>query len=78
GRSLSELLRLHAEKGTDVHFTAEEASRVGEVLKQWINSGPSPYEAGEEDFFARSQDDLAISSRSAGSEVLGRPRLASE
>lgn len=37
GRSLSELMRLHAEKGTDVTFNAEEASRVADVLKQWVS-----------------------------------------
>ena len=37
GRSLSELMRLHAEKGTDVTFSAEEASRVADVLKQWVS-----------------------------------------
>lgn len=35
-RSLSELLRLHSEKGTDVKFSTEEASRVAEVLGQWV------------------------------------------
>lgn len=35
-RTLSELLKLHAEKGTDVNFTAEEATRVAEVLGQWV------------------------------------------
>lgn len=37
-RTLSELLKLHAEKGTDVNFTQEEASRVAEVLGQWVSS----------------------------------------
>ena len=37
GRSLSELMRLHAEKGTDVTFCAEEATRVADVLKQWVS-----------------------------------------
>ncbi|KAH0834918.1 hypothetical protein J3R83DRAFT_10597 [Lanmaoa asiatica] len=37
GRSLSELMKLHAEKGTDVTFNAEEASRVADVLKQWVS-----------------------------------------
>ena len=37
GRSLSELMRLHAEKGTDPTFSAEEASRVADVLKQWVS-----------------------------------------
>lgn len=37
GRTLSELMRVHAEKGTDVTFTAEEASRVADVLKQWVS-----------------------------------------
>lgn len=36
-RTLSELLRLHAEKGTNVTFSAEEASRVAEVLGQWVS-----------------------------------------
>jgi len=40
GRTLSELMRLHAEKGTDVTFTAEEASRVADVLKQWVSTQP--------------------------------------
>ena len=35
-RTLSELLKLHAEKGTDVKFTPEEANRVAEVLGQWV------------------------------------------
>ena len=38
GRPLSELMRLHAEKGTDVTFTTEEASRVADVLKQWVGA----------------------------------------
>ncbi|KAJ6617564.1 hypothetical protein B0H10DRAFT_1627289, partial [Mycena sp. CBHHK59/15] len=62
-RSLSELLRLHAEKGTDCRFSAEEAARVADVLRDWINAGSSPYE-DEDDFFARgSQDDLSIPSK---------------
>ena len=36
-RTLSELLKLHAEKGTDVNFTPEEAGRVAEVLGQWVS-----------------------------------------
>jgi hypothetical protein len=42
-RTLSELLKLHAEKGTDVHFTAKEAARLEDVLGQWVrqrNSSP--------------------------------------
>lgn len=35
-RTLSELLKLHAEKGTDVTFSQEEASRIAEVLGQWV------------------------------------------
>ncbi len=41
-RTLSELLQLHAEKGTDVNFTLEEASRVAEVLGQWVSVLNSP------------------------------------
>ncbi|KAG6332946.1 hypothetical protein ID866_6141 [Astraeus odoratus] len=63
-RSPTELMKLHAEKGTDVTLTAEEASRVADVLKQWINSATSPYEA-EDDFFSRAQDDSVLSSRRA-------------
>ncbi|KAG6830774.1 hypothetical protein H0H87_007173 [Tephrocybe sp. NHM501043] len=75
-RSLSELLKLHAEKGTDVRFSAEEASRLADVLGQWINASSSPYE-GEDDFFNRSQDDLSIpNKKSMVSE--SRPRGQSE
>jgi hypothetical protein len=35
-RTLSDLLKVHAEKGTNVHFTPEEATRLGEVLGQWV------------------------------------------
>ena len=35
-RTLSELLKLHAEKGTNVNFTAEEAAKLEEVLGQWV------------------------------------------
>jgi hypothetical protein len=36
-RSLSELMRLHGKKGTDVTFNLEEATRVADVLKQWVS-----------------------------------------
>ena len=35
-RTLSELLKLHAEKGTNVHFTTEEAARLEETLGRWV------------------------------------------
>jgi hypothetical protein len=35
-RSLTELLRLHAEKGTDCNLSTEEAARLGDVLGQWV------------------------------------------
>lgn len=41
-RTLSELLKLHAEKGTDVHFSVEEAARLGEVLGQWVRVAIHP------------------------------------
>jgi len=73
-RSLSELLRLHAEKGTDCTFSAEEAAQVADVLRDWINAGSSPYE-DEDDFFARgSQDDLSIASKLSAPPPEGRPR----
>jgi len=58
-RTLSELLKLHAEKGTNVHFTTEEAARLEETLGRWINSCSSPYE-GEDELFARSHDDSIV------------------
>ncbi|KAH0581763.1 hypothetical protein J132_10900 [Termitomyces sp. J132] len=77
-RSLSELLRHHAEKGMAIKFSAEEASRVAEVLGQWINASSSPYE-GEDDFFNISHDDLAIPSKSDSfSPLESRPRGQSE
>ena len=36
-RTLSELLKFHAEKGTDVHFTTEEAARLEETLGRWAS-----------------------------------------
>ncbi|KAN0111705.1 hypothetical protein V8E52_008266 [Russula decolorans] len=58
-RTLSELLKLHAEKGTDVHFSSEEANRLEDLLGQWINSSSSPYE-GDDEFFSRSHDDSIV------------------
>lgn len=79
GRSLSELIRFHAEKGTDVTFNLEEATRVADVLKQWINSGTSPYE-GEDDFFSRANDDssLGMKRTSQSGDLSGRARGQSE
>ncbi|EAU81362.1 hypothetical protein CC1G_11619 [Coprinopsis cinerea okayama7 len=76
-RTLSELLKLHAEKGTRCEFTQEEANRVGDVLGQWINSSSSPYE-GDDDFFVRGKDDLFIPSKRAEALVEGRQRGMSE
>ncbi|KAG6811828.1 hypothetical protein H0H92_005625 [Tricholoma furcatifolium] len=74
-RSLSELLKLHAEKGTDVTFSPEEAARVADVLGQWINASSSPYE-GEDDFFARSHDDLSIpTKKNPSAEVRQRGQI---
>ncbi|KAI9458859.1 hypothetical protein BJY52DRAFT_1267548 [Lactarius psammicola] len=74
-RTLSELLKLHAEKGTDVHFSAEEAARLEEVLGQWINSGPSPYEGEDDEFFTRSQDGAVVLSHRSSTfhSILGHP-----
>ena len=36
-RTLSQLLKLHAENGAQGNFSAEEASRVAEVLGQWVS-----------------------------------------
>ncbi|KAF6760605.1 hypothetical protein DFP72DRAFT_882715 [Ephemerocybe angulata] len=82
GRTLSDLLKLHAEKGTRCAFTQEEARRVGDVLGQWINSSSSPYE-GEEDSFddfvsVRGKDDLCIPNRRIEALSEGRARGMSE
>ncbi|KAJ3806234.1 hypothetical protein F5876DRAFT_50420 [Lentinula aff. lateritia] len=77
-RSLSELLRLHAEKGTECRFSPEEATRVAEVLGQWINASSSPYE-DEDDFFSKgSQDDLSLPKRSPSVLSNSRSRGQSE
>ncbi|EIM82096.1 uncharacterized protein STEHIDRAFT_149768 [Stereum hirsutum FP-91666 SS1] len=75
-RTLSELLKLHAAKGSDSNFSAEEATRVADVLGEWINSGSSPYE-GEDDFFARAQDDSSVS-RQRTPALDSRPRGQSD
>ncbi|KAI9511644.1 hypothetical protein F5148DRAFT_262320 [Russula earlei] len=73
-RTLSDLLKLHAEKGTNVHCTAEEATRLEELLGQWINSGSSPYE-GDDDLFPRSPDDsiMLVHRSSTFHYIVGRP-----
>ncbi|KAJ4485441.1 hypothetical protein J3R30DRAFT_3696796 [Lentinula aciculospora] len=77
-RSLSELLRLHSEKGTECRFSPEEAARVAEVLGQWINASSSPYE-DEDDFFTKgSQDDISLPKRSPSALSDSRPRGQSE
>ena len=42
-RTLSQLLKLHAENGTQGNFSAEEVSRVTEVLGQWVSRFPHIY-----------------------------------
>ena len=37
-RTLSELLKLYAEKGTDCQFSQDEATRIADVLGQWVRS----------------------------------------
>lgn len=37
-RTISELLKLHSEKGTEGKFSQDEASRVAEVLGQWVST----------------------------------------
>lgn len=78
-RSLSELLRLHAEKGTECSLTQDEAERLGDVLGEWINASSSPYEA-EDNFFQRSHDDLSMprSPNPNSGVASARPRGQSE
>jgi len=78
-RTLSELLKLYAEKGTDCQFSQEEATRIADVLGQWINSGSSPYEA-EDDFFSKDDSVITTKCSSIGIDdsMLGRPRGSSE
>ena len=35
-RTLSDLLKLHSEKGSVVEFSPEEATRIADVLGQWV------------------------------------------
>jgi len=39
-RTLSELLRLHSEKGSKGKFSQEEALRIADVLGEWVSSSP--------------------------------------
>jgi hypothetical protein len=41
-RTLSELLKLYSEKGTDCQFSQEEATRIADVLGQWVSTNYSP------------------------------------
>ncbi|KAJ7621097.1 hypothetical protein FB45DRAFT_928329 [Roridomyces roridus] len=76
-RSLSELLRLHSEKGTDCRFTVEETAQLADVLNDWINADTSPYEKGD-DFFERgSRDDLDLP-KSKSQLAASRPRGQSD
>lgn len=47
-RTLSELLKLHAQKGTDVNFSPEEANRLAEVLGQWVSVNVSRDQPGHD------------------------------
>jgi len=76
-RTLSDLLKIHAEKGTDVNFSPEEAAKLEEVLGRWINSGSSPYE-GDDDFFVRALDDSSLPRRPSGFNTPLRQRGQSE
>ena len=46
-RTLSELLKMHSERGTNCQFSVEEASRVGDVLGQWV--GATLFDASRSD-----------------------------
>jgi len=35
-RTLSDLLKLHSEKGSVAEFSQEEATRIADVLRQWV------------------------------------------
>jgi hypothetical protein len=52
-RSLSELLRAHAEMGRDVNITSDEERRLSDELARWINSDFSPYEPSDDAYFLR-------------------------
>ena len=45
-RTLSELLRLHSEKGCNGKFSPEEASRIADVLGQWVSVFRQPVARG--------------------------------
>ena len=42
-RTLSELLKLYSEKGTDCQFSQEEATRIADVLGQWVRLIQLPF-----------------------------------
>lgn len=46
-RSLTDLMRLYAERGEDLKLTAEEEKSLKEELGLWINSDSSPYEGDD-------------------------------
>lgn len=80
-KSLTDLLRLHAENGKDLQLSEEDEQRLSEELGRWINSDSSPYEP-DDDFFSRpSRDDSSLNmskSEKTPVEVTTRPRGLSE
>lgn len=45
-RTLSDLLRLHSEKGCNGRFSADEASRIADVLGQWVRRNLCSFSIG--------------------------------
>jgi len=79
GRKLVDLLRKHAEDGTDLNLSDEDEIKLSEELSQWINTDVSPYERPEDFFrpFGAARDDSGILPKMSP-EPNGRPRGASE
>ncbi|CAE6429945.1 hypothetical protein AG1IA_01606 [Rhizoctonia solani AG-1 IA] len=72
-RSLSDLMRLHAEHGKEnLQLNPQEEQRLEEELARWVNS-----EEDDETYFGRRSLDDA-SARPRGTVEFGRPRGQSE
>ncbi|KDQ10343.1 hypothetical protein BOTBODRAFT_58085 [Botryobasidium botryosum FD-172 SS1] len=66
-RSLSEIMRLHAERGRDVRLNEDEEMRLSEELARWINSD-------DEDVRFFTRDDSALRSSAGASFTILSPR----
>jgi hypothetical protein len=78
-RTLSHLLRLYAEEGTDVSMSVEEADAVADALGQWVSTLDTSLSTIDEllPLARRSTPALALR-RPSALDVHGRPRGQSD